>query len=79
MMLFFIQKPIADYYGYSALAKYSKNRLMFPSDFVFDGKKCIKHRTPETPTIGKLLKNFEGVIFSRPKIKPIPTEQNYES
>lgn len=77
--MFFIQKPIADYYGYSALAKYSRNRLMFPSDFVFDGEKCIKHRTAEKPTIGKLLKTFEGIIFSRPKVKLITNNQKNES
>ena len=73
MITFFIQKPIAEFYGYSSLAKYSNACLMYPSDFVFDGKACIKHRTAEKPTIGKLLKNFEGVIFSR-STKPNPTK-----
>jgi hypothetical protein len=69
MITFFIQKPIADYYGYSFLAKTSNQRLRFISDFIFDGKKCIKHRTTPKPTITGVMKKFEGIIFSRPSKK----------
>lgn len=70
MTMFFIQSKIAEYYGYGTLAKHSSNRLRFVSDYIFDGTKCIKHRTCPKPTRSQLLKSFEGVIFTRPLKNP---------
>jgi hypothetical protein len=66
--LYFIPKPVVDYYGFKYVTS-NRNVRTYTSDYIIRGNKILKSRTGEfkdmTPeALKKLIDNFDGIIYS---------------
>lgn len=68
---FFINPHVIFHQDWNALAKRSQMDLMYMSDYVFQGRKCLKSRTGDIKKTKRssILQKFQGVIICTPVTK----------
>lgn len=65
---FFINSQVEKHYGAGNVFNSTRIELMLMSDYVFEGKECVKSRTGKfsETKMSNVFKTFEGVIICRP-------------